>query len=106
VSRCAKRVLNGPCGGSTNGKCEISKDVDCAWQLIVARLESLGRWMNTRNWPCQGLVNRPGRRPPQGGERGGAAMSTVTPSKLEKCSKRDIMAVTSECGPPRGSDLG
>jgi hypothetical protein len=28
--RCAKRVLNGPCGGSTNGKCEISKDVDCA----------------------------------------------------------------------------
>jgi ferredoxin len=43
VSRCAKRVLNGPCGGSTNGKCEISKEVDCAWQLIVARLEALGR---------------------------------------------------------------
>ncbi|MFH2127925.1 MAG: methylenetetrahydrofolate reductase C-terminal domain-containing protein [Pseudomonadota bacterium] len=43
VSRCAKRVLNGPCGGSTKGKCEISKDVDCAWQLIVDRLNSLGR---------------------------------------------------------------
>jgi len=43
VSRCAKRVLNGPCGGSTNGKCEINKDVDCAWQLIVDRLKALGR---------------------------------------------------------------
>jgi ferredoxin len=43
VSRCAKRLLNGPCGGSTNGKCEISKDVDCAWQLIVDRLKALGK---------------------------------------------------------------
>ncbi|MCP4023053.1 MAG: hypothetical protein GY729_14525 [Desulfobacteraceae bacterium] len=43
VSRCAKRVLNGPCGGSTNGKCEISKDVDCAWQLIVDRLKALDK---------------------------------------------------------------
>lgn len=43
VARCAKRVLNGPCGGSTKGKCEISKDVDCAWQLIVDRLSLLGR---------------------------------------------------------------
>ncbi|MDI6796410.1 MAG: methylenetetrahydrofolate reductase C-terminal domain-containing protein [Desulfatibacillaceae bacterium] len=43
VSRCAKRVMNGPCGGSSNGKCEISKDVDCAWQLIVDRLKALGR---------------------------------------------------------------
>lgn len=43
VSRCAKRVLNGPCGGSTKGKCEISKDIDCAWQLIIERLKSLDR---------------------------------------------------------------
>jgi ferredoxin len=43
VSRCAKRVLNGPCGGSTNGKCEISKEIVCAWQLIVDRLKALGR---------------------------------------------------------------
>ncbi|MFO7666892.1 MAG: methylenetetrahydrofolate reductase C-terminal domain-containing protein [Desulfobacterales bacterium] len=43
VSRCAKRLLNGPCGGSTKGKCEISKDVDCAWQLIVDRLKTLGK---------------------------------------------------------------
>lgn len=43
VSRCAKRLLNGPCGGSTKGKCEISKEVDCAWQLIVDRLKALGK---------------------------------------------------------------
>ncbi len=43
MSRCAKRVLNGPCGGSTNGKCEISKDTDCAWQLIIDRLKALGK---------------------------------------------------------------
>lgn len=43
IARCAKRVLNGPCGGSTKGKCEISKETDCAWQLIVDRLNSLGR---------------------------------------------------------------
>jgi ferredoxin len=43
VSRCAKRLFNGPCGGSTKGKCEISKDLDCAWQLIVDRLKELDR---------------------------------------------------------------
>ncbi|NQT55440.1 MAG: methylenetetrahydrofolate reductase C-terminal domain-containing protein [Desulfobacteraceae bacterium] len=43
ISRCAKRLLNGPCGGSTQGKCEISKDIDCAWQLIIDRLKELNR---------------------------------------------------------------
>ena len=44
VSRCAKRIFNGPCGGSSGGKCEISKEVDCAWQLIIDRLKELGRF--------------------------------------------------------------
>jgi hypothetical protein len=43
VSRCCKRLFNGPCGGSSKGKCEISKDIDCAWQLVVDRLEALGK---------------------------------------------------------------
>jgi ferredoxin len=43
VSRCAKRLLNGPCCGSSNGKCEINQEVDCAWQLIIDRLTLLGR---------------------------------------------------------------
>ena len=43
VTRCCKRLFNGPCGGSSNGKCEISKDIDCAWQLVVDRLQALGK---------------------------------------------------------------
>ncbi len=43
VSRCAKRLLNGPCGGSNRGSCEIHKDIPCAWQLIVDRLDTLGK---------------------------------------------------------------
>jgi ferredoxin len=43
VSRCAKRIFNGPCGGSSKGKCEIDSEVDCAWQLIIDRLTALGR---------------------------------------------------------------
>ncbi|MFC1833255.1 methylenetetrahydrofolate reductase C-terminal domain-containing protein [Thermodesulfobacteriota bacterium] len=42
IARCSKSILNGPCGGSTKGKCEIDPEVDCAWQLILSRLESLG----------------------------------------------------------------
>lgn len=43
VIRCSKSLLNGPCGGSQGGKCEVSKDLDCAWQLIYDRMNSLGR---------------------------------------------------------------
>jgi hypothetical protein len=43
IARCSKQLLNGPCGGSKNGKCEISKDVDCVWQMIIDRLTRLGR---------------------------------------------------------------
>ena len=41
VSRCAKRLFNGPCGGSTKGHCEIDKDLVCGWQLILDRLTEL-----------------------------------------------------------------
>jgi len=43
ISRCAKRLLNGPCGGATKGHCEIDKDVPCAWNLIIERLKELNR---------------------------------------------------------------
>ena len=41
--RCAKSLLNGPCGGSAEGKCEVSPDIPCAWQMIIDRLQALGR---------------------------------------------------------------
>ncbi|MBE0558091.1 MAG: methylenetetrahydrofolate reductase C-terminal domain-containing protein, partial [Proteobacteria bacterium] len=43
IARCAKSLLNGPCGGSSGGKCEIDKDTDCAWQLIIDRLTESGQ---------------------------------------------------------------
>jgi len=48
IARCAKRLLDGPCGGSTDGKCEVDKDkeTDCVWQLIYDRLKKLGKLDN------------------------------------------------------------
>ena len=48
LSRCSKKLLNGPCGGSQNGKCEINPEIDCAWQLIIERLEALGQTDNLK----------------------------------------------------------
>jgi len=41
--KCAKSLLNGPCGGSVEGKCEIDPDTSCAWQMIYDRLAALGQ---------------------------------------------------------------
>ncbi len=43
VARCAKSLMNGPCGGSQDGKCEIHSEVPCVWQLIHDRLARLDR---------------------------------------------------------------
>ena len=43
VTRCAKGLLNGPCGGSVSGKCEVNKDTDCVWELIYTRMKNLGQ---------------------------------------------------------------
>ena len=41
ITRCTKGILNGPCAGTKNGKCEANKDMDCGWVLIYQRLERL-----------------------------------------------------------------
>lgn len=43
VTSCHKGLLNGPCGGTRNGKCEIDPQQDCAWTLIYERLKAQGR---------------------------------------------------------------
>lgn len=44
ITRCAKSMLNGPCGGQTNGKCEVGGwKNDCAWVLIYDRLKTQGK---------------------------------------------------------------
>ncbi|MDY7032077.1 MAG: methylenetetrahydrofolate reductase C-terminal domain-containing protein [Thermodesulfobacteriota bacterium] len=48
VAICAKGLLNGPCGGTNDGKCELSKEKDCAWTLIYNRLKDLDKLDNIR----------------------------------------------------------
>jgi hypothetical protein len=48
VSRCAKSLFNGPCGGSQGGKCEVGGDVPCAWHQIIERLAGRGQLDNLR----------------------------------------------------------
>lgn len=48
ITICAKSLVNGPCGGTNNGKCEVSNDKDCAWTLIYNRLDRQGKLENIR----------------------------------------------------------
>lgn len=56
IARCSKSLLHGPCGGSAKGKCEISKEVDCIWDMIVkkkmekGRLEDLMEMKPNKDW--------------------------------------------------------
>ncbi|MEW6214809.1 MAG: methylenetetrahydrofolate reductase C-terminal domain-containing protein, partial [Nitrospirota bacterium] len=56
IARCPKGLFNGPCGGSQGGKCEISPNLPCAWQLIIERLSRVGclhkleELMPPKNW--------------------------------------------------------
>jgi len=62
IMRCSKSLMNGPCGGSQSGKCEISKETPCGWQLIYDRLKGQNRLdlltevLPPKNW----AVNRDG----------------------------------------------
>ncbi len=59
VSRCAKSLLNGPCGGSQDGKCEVDPDTPCVWQQIYDRSEARGakevmdRFVPPKDWSVQ-----------------------------------------------------
>jgi hypothetical protein len=65
IVRCAKGLLNGPCGGTRKGgKCEIDPDKDCAWVLIHGRLQKQGRLDVMRKYyPPKNyrVVKRPGK---------------------------------------------
>lgn len=43
TAQCPKNLLNGPCGGSMNGKCEVDCEKDCVWELIYERLKKIDR---------------------------------------------------------------
>ena len=64
ISRCPKNMLNGPCGGSINGKCEISKDLDCIWELIINKFDKekklflLKRIVEPKDWSKSLVMQR------------------------------------------------
>lgn len=43
IARCPKGILNGPCGGSSGGRCETDSERECAWALILDRLSRQGK---------------------------------------------------------------
>ena len=43
ITACSKSLVNGPCGGTKTGKCEVCPDMDCGWELIIQRLKAQGR---------------------------------------------------------------
>ncbi|MBI4843755.1 MAG: methylenetetrahydrofolate reductase C-terminal domain-containing protein [Nitrospirae bacterium] len=56
VTACPKGLLNGPCGGTNEGKCEVSPDIECAWVRIYNRMKKLNRLddmkkpLRPKNW--------------------------------------------------------
>ena len=60
IARCSKSILNGPCGGSNEGKCEVDAETDCAWALIIERMKKLGTLdklyeiVEARDWSTSG----------------------------------------------------
>jgi ferredoxin len=58
ITRCAKSLLNGPCGGSAGGLCEVGTDTPCAWAQIIERLTAQGRLeLLTSNHPPRDWTN-------------------------------------------------
>jgi hypothetical protein len=70
IARCSKHLLNGPCGGSQGGKCEVNPDIPCVWQQIVDRLAELGqldkleRLVTPKNWSVSLTSGPPVKRFP------------------------------------------
>lgn len=56
IARCSKSLLHGPCGGSAGGKCEVSQEIACIWDMIVrkkmeqGRLDDLRRFQQYKDW--------------------------------------------------------
>jgi ferredoxin len=64
LTRCAKKLLNGPCGGSKDGKCEVDPQVPCAWQLIFERLSGFNALERLeRIYPPKDWSEKQGRGP-------------------------------------------
>jgi hypothetical protein len=68
IARCSKLLLNGPCGGSQGGKCEVDPSIPCVWQQIIDHLSKLGRLdkldklVTAKNWSVSLTAGPPVKR--------------------------------------------
>ncbi len=68
IARCSKHLLNGPCGGSQGGKCEVDPEITCVWQEIVDQLTRLGQLdkleglVTPKNWSVSLISGPPVKR--------------------------------------------
>ena len=52
ITACSKSLVNGPCGGTKDGMCEVNPNMECGWERIYRKLEELGR-LDEFNFPVQ-----------------------------------------------------
>ena len=53
ITACSKSLVNGQCGGTKNGMCEVDPEMECGWERIQKRLEKLGLVDILKNAPVQ-----------------------------------------------------
>jgi len=124
VTRCSKSLLNGPCGGSVDGKCEINSEIECGWQLIIDRLKKRGElsvlkkiippknWSTSRDGGLRRLKITSKAKSPEeisslievDTKRTTNITHLVSESRLERILKKGAFAITGELGPPKGAD--
>lgn len=97
VARCSKGLLNGPCGGTDHGMCEINPQKHCAWTLVYERLERQDRLQDLKvihppkRWDA---ARRPGRvlwRPP-GSDAAGRIRTRTSACSVQKAPAGDDKA--------------
>ena len=50
LTACTKSLLNGACGGASNGMCELSPDRPCGWELIYQQSKAKGQTAKLRQF--------------------------------------------------------
>ena len=111
VTRCAKGLVNGPCGGTSHGKCEVDPEMDCAWVLIHEQLKKEGREdkrtriHEPKDW---NVIRHPGALVERGagtrswGRRWGGEIAMGT--YRDACNSGRFV-VSGEIGPPKGTNV-
>ena len=105
VTRCAKGILNGPCGGTNHGKCEVDPDKDCAWVLIYNQLKAEDKLDKFLKIHGPKNFNAVQRARPAGSaakaKRRGRRKHEQVPRRAARAAR---FVFSGEIGPPKGTE--